>query len=892
MPRFYFQPLSFVLLAALTITVFLTGYLATIRSKRADLRILFTYMIAYTAFLTIGLLIYTVMTEWRAYLIPLLFVGIAVTVTGFVHFAYAFLSNPFRREMRVVLTVLVGGTLAYTAHVVAQIVTNGQALDVNVTIVPGAAMLVDAWVFILLVRKALHLERADRGEASAEHALPASAEGGSRPGWLRAVELLRHATTNDARAHRALLAVSATHIALRIEAALWAIGYIPFSLHVTLFYSIELVFVCMLIWVYVSYSPQPTTLRVKLAGLTLATTLLFLGIGGAYSYSTEHLFALGKGLLPDYRAMRFDPVQGGGYRATVVASLPDDTAAMTELMPPVKGQPRPGSIAVALPFRFPFAGRWWDSAHVSRFGTVCFGADFEPTLSSDFHSLYLRLSAPKITPMLYGSTERLFGDRVFCAGDRRRAVITWQRVRMSNSLYPGGISKPGTFRLILYADGAVQWEYPDANIHGLAELSSGAPTGVKRVAPGATVNASEAFRTDYLMQYRTLVHHAMLPMLYLILAAALFIVVFLPWLYGASLVKPLAVLLEGVRRVNTGRLDVRLPVHSSDELGSLSTSFNLMTSSLQQSERALKDYAETLEQKVESRTAELHRSLHRLQETQAQLIQAEKMASLGQLTAGIAHELRNPLNFITNFSTLSKNLLDELPDASTAEERAEILAEIEINLRRIEEHGRRADAIIRSMMLHARSDGAQRQSSDINLLLDEAVNRSYHSLKAAGDQLDVRLERRLLPELPRIAVAPQEISRVFLNIVQNGLYALGRKALSLSSQATDAPFEEQAVFAPTLSVSTDVAQTHVVIRIRDNGTGIPSGIREKIFQPFFTTKPAGEGTGLGLSIGYDIITGHGGTVAVESLQGQYTEFVITLPLDEQPGASTEQNQDG
>jgi signal transduction histidine kinase len=873
MPSFYLQPLSFILLSGLILTVFLTGYLATIREKRRDLRILFVYLLAYTTFLAIGWLVYTVVAEWRVYLIALLFLFIAITVTGFVHFAYAFLENPFKREMRVVLTILISGTAVYALHVFIQCLSHGQALNVNVTAVPAAAMLVDVWVFILLVRKTLRLERdahtrvTDAGEPEQDRAT-----GGAPRGFLAALVTLRRAESNHARAHRALLAVSATHIILRVEAALWAAGYLPFSLHVTLFYSLELVFLSMLVWVYVSYSPQPTTFRVKLVGLTLATTLLFTGIGGSYFYSADDLDALGAGLLPSPRTIRFEPLSGGGYR---VRTLPLNSSSVEKCSGAVfrlDGQGDP-CLPLALPFAFPYAGRRWDTLHISRFGTVSFGDCFLPNLSSDFRTLALSRMYPRITPMLYSNNERMTDERTHMAADSHVVAITWDGARMSNSLYPGGRSKPSRFRLLLFHDGSIQWDYIQVNMHGIAELSPGGAS-VPVAMQGSVIGVGHSYRVDYLLRYRMLVHRTTLPILFLLLAAAFFIVVFLPWLYGTSLVKPLDALLHAVHSVNAGRLDVVVPVHSSDEIGTLSSTFNVMTRTLRESERQLKEYAETLEQKVHDRTAALHQSLEQLTKTQSQLIQTEKMASLGQLTAGIAHEIKNPLNFVVNFSTLSREMIEQFRQASEESERDELLADITRNLARVEEHARRADAIIRSMMRHASKGGTTRQPTDLNALLDETATLAYHGMKAGTEGFHARLEKDFDPALPRISIIPQDLSRVFLNIIQNGLYAAYTRSAD-QSEASDAAGD--APHPPLLLITTRLSGEHVEIRIRDNGNGIPDAIRDRIYQPFFTTKPAGVGTGLGLYLSFEIVTAHGGTLSVESREGQFTEFTVTLP---------------
>jgi two-component system NtrC family sensor kinase len=267
-----------------------------------------------------------------------------------------------------------------------------------------------------------------------------------------------------------------------------------------------------------------------------------------------------------------------------------------------------------------------------------------------------------------------------------------------------------------------------------------------------------------------------------------------------------------------------------------------------------------------------------LKAAQASLIQAEKMASLGQLTAGIAHEIKNPLNFVNNFASLSVDLLDELkqtvaPGLATLDEarRAEVdeLANtLASNLDKINEHGRRADGIVRGMLEHSRGSSSERREVDLNVLVNEAVNLAYHGARAQDQSFSVTLQRELDEGIGPITLAPQDVTRVLLNLLSNGFYAARER------QRT----ETMPGFEPTLNVSTQDLDGAVEIRVRDNGIGIPSEIKDRLFQPFFTTKPPGEGTGLGLSMSYDIITQqHGGSISVDSKVGGYSEFTVRLP---------------
>jgi signal transduction histidine kinase len=278
---------------------------------------------------------------------------------------------------------------------------------------------------------------------------------------------------------------------------------------------------------------------------------------------------------------------------------------------------------------------------------------------------------------------------------------------------------------------------------------------------------------------------------------------------------------------------------------------------------------------VQERTRELSLSLDELRTAQDRLVQTEKLASLGQLTAGIAHEIKNPLNFVNNFSALSTELIDELNDAlkpapldgKTREEIDELTHMLKGNLEKVVQHGKRADSIVKNMLLHSREGAGEHRLADINAIVEESLNLAYHGARAEKAGFNITLQRDLDPQAGMIDLYPQEITRVFLNLISNGFYA-ATKRKELGEEG----------FEPTLSATTKNLGSRVEIRIRDNGTGIPMEVKEKMFNPFFTTKPAGEGTGLGLSMSHDIVVKqHGGKIDVDTEPGAFTEFVITLP---------------
>jgi two-component system NtrC family sensor kinase len=278
---------------------------------------------------------------------------------------------------------------------------------------------------------------------------------------------------------------------------------------------------------------------------------------------------------------------------------------------------------------------------------------------------------------------------------------------------------------------------------------------------------------------------------------------------------------------------------------------------------------------VQARTRELAASLDELRTAQDRLVQTEKLASLGQLTAGIAHEIKNPLNFVNNFAALSAELTDELNDVlkpvplddNIREEVEELTGMLKGNLEKVVQHGKRADSIVKNMLLHSREGSGDHRPADINALVDESLNLAYHGARAEKPQFNVTLQRNFDPNAGMIEMFPQEITRVFLNLIANGFYAVNKRKT-----------ENNEDFDPVVSATTTDRGSHVEIRIRDNGTGIPDEVKEKMFNPFFTTKPAGEGTGLGLSMSHDIIVKqHGGTIDVATEPGQFTEFTVVLP---------------
>ncbi len=290
---------------------------------------------------------------------------------------------------------------------------------------------------------------------------------------------------------------------------------------------------------------------------------------------------------------------------------------------------------------------------------------------------------------------------------------------------------------------------------------------------------------------------------------------------------------------------------------------------LYQKAKTIRKERERAQQKELEQAKEIEKAYAELKSTQAQLIQSEKMASLGELTAGIAHEIQNPLNFVNNFSEISSELIDEMNeelDKGDIAEAKAISGDIKQNLEKINHHGKRADAIVKGMLQHSRTSNGHKEPTDINALADEYLRLSYHGLRAKNKSFNADFKTDFDHNLPKINVVPQDIGRVLLNLINNAFYAVNKM-----------PRENMDGYKPKVIVSTKHLNEHIEIKVKDNGPGIPPEIKDKIFQPFFTTKPTGQGTGLGLSLSYDIVKAHGGKITVESLKDNGTEFILTLP---------------
>jgi signal transduction histidine kinase len=323
--------------------------------------------------------------------------------------------------------------------------------------------------------------------------------------------------------------------------------------------------------------------------------------------------------------------------------------------------------------------------------------------------------------------------------------------------------------------------------------------------------------------------------------------VFIGFLLARNISVPVLALRDAAIKVGEGDRTQQVKSGSRDEIGELGRAFNKMVKALAVAESERKS-------------------------AQDQLILSEKMASLGQMTAGIAHEIKNPLNFVNNFSSLSVDLLQELEESTDEEDKKDIIESLKSNLTKIAHHGKRADSIVATMLQHSRGAAGTKVPTDINQLCNEYTDLAFHGMRATTRDFNCAIVKDYADGIPLVQAIPQELSRVILNLLNNGFYAAAeRERKSRENGETE--------YKAEIRVTTMRQDDNVIIKIRDNGSGIPKAIKDKIFEPFFTTKPTGQGTGLGLSLSYDIMTKeHQGMMSVDSEENNFTEFTLTLPL--------------
>jgi signal transduction histidine kinase len=359
----------------------------------------------------------------------------------------------------------------------------------------------------------------------------------------------------------------------------------------------------------------------------------------------------------------------------------------------------------------------------------------------------------------------------------------------------------------------------------------------------------------------------------LIFATSAAVAIGVALLVSGQLTRGLLRLKAGAASIGSGHLDQRIDIQGSDELADLARAFNEMTGRLLEA----RDQLTRANEQERRKSEELEKALDQLRKAQDQLVVQQKLASLGSLTAGIAHEIKNPLNFVTNFAEVSVGLIDELRtsvgeqlqhvDPREAGYMKEVLQDLEQNVSKIQQHGRRADGIVRNMLMHSRGQSGDRQTTNLNSLVTEYVKLAYHGMRAQDSNFNVAIQENLDSSIEPVSVVAHDLSRVVLNIANNACYAAFEKKKRLGDG-----------FSPTITASTRNLGDRVEIRIKDNGDGIPEAVKKRIFEPFFTTKPTGSGTGLGLSMSYEIVVQqHKGELRVESEPGQFAEFILSIP---------------
>jgi signal transduction histidine kinase len=613
---------------------------------------------------------------------------------------------------------------------------------------------------------------------------------------------------------------------------------------------------------FLQYAPEPTSLEAK---FVLAACLGVLVITTA---STAPINRPGERLplympIPAPQTLAFVPLSAGGYRAegrrTAFFAPDGDTLDIANN----------AFAPVAAGFPMSIFGQNFDSLFVWEDGLVSFGPRPSFTDGERWKDFYLQ-EGPSIAVLGYDMS---VGDGGAVIVDRTadRLTVTWSQVPSWDRNLGTPADRAMNAQLVIQRDGTVQttlgemafrpWQWrrglsagslpasvlPDLGAFGKADDHGQL---VATHLPMETSSSGLLFREERnRRQYELWATATSMAILKRGIGALVLILVLVPLFFRSGVRRRLRALRSGLQRVDGGDMDVEVPVTINDEIGQISTSFNGMTTKLRR-------YNTEMETLVEERTAEL-------KATQAQLIEQEKLASLGALTAGIAHEIKNPLNFVNNFAEVNAELSGEVREALDAGDLSAAkaaLEDLESNSEQIAKHGRRADDIVRSMMQHARGGVSERERVSVNAFVEEYVGLAWHGARARDHGFQAEMVREYGADAGTASVFPQELGRVLLNLLGNAFDAVRDTA--------DA----------TVTVTTACADGLVEITVTDNGPGVPEEIRSRIFEPFFTTKATGEGTGLGLSLSYDIVTkGHGGTMSVESGPGGGALFRISLP---------------
>lgn len=597
----------------------------------------------------------------------------------------------------------------------------------------------------------------------------------------------------------------------------------------------------------------------KLVGFLVVTYVIVLSFTVAAVYPPIRSLQNFHGFVPAH-SLLFIPGESGGY------TMERQEAAWIEPSANLKKAADDGDVASAIPFPFPFFGARYDTLHAGTNGFVSFGEPLDNGLGFLVGDNFFR-DIPAIAPMYADFVMADLNAGIVIDNSADHSVVTFQRL----SAY-GTVAVVVDTQVILYRDGRIRLNYKDMAMRPLRRFIGISPGGIQsptdlsvETAVAASGQALFEKRDDNLAYLhfmrpltRSLVWVALLGLFVIGAIGILF--------YRVGLLRPLSKVLDGLKNVEQGNLATEVNIAERNELGALADHFNRMTASL-------RTYSDEMEQLVTERTQSLNETVVNLKATQAQLIQQEKLASLGQLTSGIAHEIKNPLNFINNFAEINQELAQEMrealeanPDVKLADV-LDVVGDIEQNAIVIGQHGKRADGIVQSMMQHSSSNAGKREATDLNELVSEYLRLALHGKTNELATLNVQIERDFDESVGRVNVAPQEIGRVLLNLIGNALDAVRERAQ-----------ERDDDYRPTVRVETRRLADAVEIRVADNGPGVPTEMRSSIFEPFFTTKPTGSGTGLGLSLSHDIVAqGHNGTLTLEDAPGEGATFVVVLP---------------
>jgi len=514
------------------------------------------------------------------------------------------------------------------------------------------------------------------------------------------------------------------------------------------------------------------------------------------------------------------------------------------------------AVLIRSDFEFPFYGIDHDSVWVGTNGSLSFAVELDADFTfSEGDSFFDDIAS--VMPMYADYLMASAGAESIVETSQDRLVVTWNGV--SNfDIHESTV----TMQAVLYPDGRIEFNYGDLTTIPLLHIIGISPGGrfdqvdFSDSALSSGSNAALFDFEDNRIAYRSYVHPLVVPVTQVGIVGLFLVLILGIVFYRAGVLRPLERVLAGLGSVEAGDLDAEVVIGEKNELGSLALYFNRMTASL-------REYSTRMEELVAKRTEDLADTIVDLKATQAQLVEQEKLASLGSLTAGIAHEIKNPLNFVNNFAEVSEELAQEILealDAGNGEEARRLAKEIATNSDQITKHGQRADSIVKAMMQHAKGGKSEREDVDVNAFVEEYANLSWHGMRARNHGFQGEIETSYDAMVGTISAQPQELGRVLVNLLNNAFDAIKNKEDGL------------------INISTNKVKNGIQIRVSDNGPGIPDAIRVKIFEPFFTTKETGEGTGLGLSLSHDIVAkGHGGTMSVAESKTGGAEFTIVLP---------------